>query len=1221
MSRAGTWVAFQSSYTRGTGAPVTVTDTFTLLNPATQYTLTAFNGGLQNDTSELVSNSVVYLNGTQVVGPANFNQNVAEVNVTISPGLNNTLSVQVRGKPGGVLTIQVVGVDNDRPTITASLSPSPNAAGWNNSPVTISFTCSDNTSGVASCPSPITVNTEGANQVFSGTATDLAGNTASASVTINLDMTPPTVTGSINPPPDAGGYNSGPVTVTFTCADALSGVASCSSPVSVTQEGTAQVPGTATDVAGNTASTMVAVNISFNYFKIRSWQTNPAGDPSQTGKCLDYGISPTGNAGVFLNDCSAAHLVRVMELPELAYPPDGHTCQYQDAQVPPNCFHHEVLLYAGKSVLGLNIPQTISQGGTSGSSQPATEYDLDLQPPFTSRICAISISCEPVKQIWRLDGDSIILEGIPASNGLPALRTPCLSTDTYICSGPPPQLVIQVQNARGANGSPLVAAVRNLADNEFWDFIPSPNSRPYPTAGFQSVATADQLWNALCSPSIQAGVNPPQTDTGIPPYACSPKQAWGSVIEVSNSSHIDLSPYPPVWLGAGVTLRGNRRGLLPGPQLYFSYQSWQALNLSRPGSCNSDTCMFEVHGDYVRVIGLRLRGESRATDTSEAKTIGVQVDFPGSQGNPPAPVLNLETAISFIATIDHNEGSDWGESPVEGQPIFTYDPSASDTCTYPAYKDPSTGLQTTYPCDQNTQTVPYPPSFPQNFSPVPIVEDPVVGAPQPGTLGNIHVARNFLHHNLRNDGGYGASVRGRAFIEKNTFVYNRHDISADAEPHNEYRASNNLVLSSSGLYQFGPLNIRLQDFDMHGTDNKVYCVPFDIKCLSGIYFGGAAGFYVEIDGNTFLSTDGNNDFGNYLLRGQPAHDSDYLHNVSLRSKSNSVQWSNCVPFTICFGTGFPINISSDNQFADSSPPYTDPTTRFGPASLGVGDFDGDGDDDLFLATGVAWFFSPAGKTEWRFLNAAPQTIDQLLFGDFDGDGRTDVVTVQNGQLVVSWGGISAFELLNPNPLPCASISDMAVGDFDGDGSPDIFCADGMYWWISFGGSTPFVKIQASKLHGADLRFGDFNNDRTTDVFSVQSSGWQVSYSPKSTPGTWFSGWQPLPGAPLTTSVAGLVVADFNGDGFADVLASSADGWQISYGGLQPWTTDVPQPPFGGPAFPSVAGVGHFTGQRQADVLVWDNTLYNVQVTGLTKDLLLSPAGASLATPYSTQDMR
>lgn len=38
-SRAGTWVAFQDTYTRGTGAPVTVTDTLTLLNPNTQYTL------------------------------------------------------------------------------------------------------------------------------------------------------------------------------------------------------------------------------------------------------------------------------------------------------------------------------------------------------------------------------------------------------------------------------------------------------------------------------------------------------------------------------------------------------------------------------------------------------------------------------------------------------------------------------------------------------------------------------------------------------------------------------------------------------------------------------------------------------------------------------------------------------------------------------------------------------------------------------------------------------------------------------------------------------------------------------------------------------------------------------------------------------------------------------------------------------------------------------
>src|SRR5260370_19927857 len=165
LGHARTWVAFgPKTYTRGSGAPVTVTDTFTLLNPATQYTLRAFNGGLQDNQTELVSNSVVLLNGTQVVGSGNFNRSVAEVDVPITPQAFNTLSVQVRGQPGGVLAIEIVGVDNDPPAITASINPPPNAAGWNNSNVTVSFSCSDKTSGVAFCPSPVLVTTEGAAQ-------------------------------------------------------------------------------------------------------------------------------------------------------------------------------------------------------------------------------------------------------------------------------------------------------------------------------------------------------------------------------------------------------------------------------------------------------------------------------------------------------------------------------------------------------------------------------------------------------------------------------------------------------------------------------------------------------------------------------------------------------------------------------------------------------------------------------------------------------------------------------------------------------------------------------------------------------------------------------------------------------------------------------------------------------------------------------------------------
>src|SRR5579864_62329 len=78
----GTFTAFvPQNYVRGTGDPITVTNSFTILNPSAQYTLKAFNGGLQNDQTELVSSSVVTVNGVQVLGPNNFNQNVQEVDV------------------------------------------------------------------------------------------------------------------------------------------------------------------------------------------------------------------------------------------------------------------------------------------------------------------------------------------------------------------------------------------------------------------------------------------------------------------------------------------------------------------------------------------------------------------------------------------------------------------------------------------------------------------------------------------------------------------------------------------------------------------------------------------------------------------------------------------------------------------------------------------------------------------------------------------------------------------------------------------------------------------------------------------------------------------------------------------------------------------------------------------------------------------------------------
>lgn len=61
---AGNFIAFgPASYSRGSGSPVTETKNFTVLNPATDYTLRITNGGLEDGEFEKVSSSVISLNG------------------------------------------------------------------------------------------------------------------------------------------------------------------------------------------------------------------------------------------------------------------------------------------------------------------------------------------------------------------------------------------------------------------------------------------------------------------------------------------------------------------------------------------------------------------------------------------------------------------------------------------------------------------------------------------------------------------------------------------------------------------------------------------------------------------------------------------------------------------------------------------------------------------------------------------------------------------------------------------------------------------------------------------------------------------------------------------------------------------------------------------------------------------------------------------------------
>lgn len=200
-------------------------------------------------------------------GDDTWSQATIEADLTdLSEGLH-TLTVKVIDRAGNSAKAELdLLIDLTPPTITARPSPAPNDAGWNNTDVTVTFECNDPgdyASGIASCSDPVTLTQEGSGQVVKGQVEDNAGNNASTSATIWIDKTPPDLTYSIDPPPNAAEWNNSEVTATFSAEDTLSGLKSLNpQTASVDDDGKAQVvEATAVDVADNTTTAQATVNL------------------------------------------------------------------------------------------------------------------------------------------------------------------------------------------------------------------------------------------------------------------------------------------------------------------------------------------------------------------------------------------------------------------------------------------------------------------------------------------------------------------------------------------------------------------------------------------------------------------------------------------------------------------------------------------------------------------------------------------------------------------------------------------------------------------------------------------------------------------------------------------------------------------------------------------------------------------------------------------------
>jgi DNA-binding beta-propeller fold protein YncE len=161
----------------------------------------------------------------------------------------------------------IIRIDKGNPTITASASPAPNSLGWNRTPVLVTFSCSDTLSGVALCGPPETIAREGRDISVVGEAADRALNQAQATVTLNIDLTPPTVAYLGN----LGVYTvDRNVSITCSVTDNLSGVASHSctpiqGPAYAFEIGINTFSSTAVDNAGNQGSGQVTFEVKVTF--------------------------------------------------------------------------------------------------------------------------------------------------------------------------------------------------------------------------------------------------------------------------------------------------------------------------------------------------------------------------------------------------------------------------------------------------------------------------------------------------------------------------------------------------------------------------------------------------------------------------------------------------------------------------------------------------------------------------------------------------------------------------------------------------------------------------------------------------------------------------------------------------------------------------------------------------------------------------------------------
>ncbi len=297
-------------------------------------------------------------------------------------------------------------------------------------------------------------------------------------------------------------------------------------------------------------------------------------------------------------------------------------------------------------------------------------------------------------------------------------------------------------------------------------------------------------------------------------------------------------------------------------------------------------------------------------------------------------------------------------------------------------------------------------------------------------------------------------------------------------------------------------------------------------------------------------------------------------------------------------------------------------------ALAVGDFNGDGIPDLVVINDLASVvtvllgdgaggFSPAVGSPLA-LGAMPGS---LAVGDFNGDGNEDLAIANADDNTVSillGDGAGGLTFAAGSPYAVGTLPGaIASGDFNGDGFQDIVTANFLSNDVTVllgNGTGGFSPTPGSPFvvgsHAVSIAVGDVNGDGFQDIIAG-GSGVTVLL------GNGGGGFSPAAGSPFTTGVPGytLALGDLNGDGFQDValpydtklLGDGAGGFVLAPGNRFSTSEYV--------GSSELVAIGDFNGDGRADLAYVDEESGVVSIllggSAATRSVLSTVAPSSI----------